>query len=170
MTSSYPITAAIRPFPTMRPIPVEDVAVAYFTAMLDPLVVCTRNPESLPGEDTPGEFLRIQAGGGRQLPNWYWFDMSVILHSYAPNDLETHAERNLGDAIAWGANAQGTLVTIPNGDQYWITYSFASGTLTRLGDPLVDMIRYRGMVTWRVQGHQLAPNPVVPSPDGQPAV
>lgn len=145
-----------RPFPTVKPPPIESLGKVYFAPLVAPLPVVTRLPQPAPSQETVTEFLRLQAGGGSQRVNWYLWDLTLILHSYAPNEDEALAEDNLSTALAWGANAQGTTITLKNGTPYYVTYSRASAFTTRQGDPYVDLIRYRGMVMWRVQGVVLA--------------
>jgi hypothetical protein len=59
--------------------------------------------------------------------------------------------------VGWGSNAQGTVLTLRNGDQYGVTYSRATALSHRQQDPYVDLIRYRSMVTWRIQGIPIGP-------------
>jgi hypothetical protein len=146
---------AATPFPVTQPPPIESLGAAYFSPLMS-IPVVTRNPQPAPNQVSVTEFLRLQSGGGSQRPNWYLWDMTLILHSYAPNPQETLAENNLATAIAWGAAAQGQTITLRNGDAYYVTYSRASGLSHRLGDPYVDLTRYRGMVMWRVMGKALS--------------
>jgi hypothetical protein len=150
------MTIPVLAFPLTRPPPIESLGVAYFMPLLAPLLVTTRTPQPAPNQDTTTEFLRLQSGGGAQRENWYFWDMTLLLHSYAPNSQETTAEDNLAIAVAWGAAAQGQTITLKNGDSYYVTYSRASGLSHRLGDPYVDAIRYRSMIMWRVAGKPMA--------------
>ena len=149
-------TPVVTPFPITKPGPIESMGKAYYTPLMAPLPVVTRLPQPLPSEETVTEFLRIQSGGGAQRSNWFLWDITLILHSYAPNEDEVLAEENLGTALGWGAGAQGQTITLPSGKEYYVTYSHASGLVTRQGDPYVDLTRYRGMVMWRIQGEPLA--------------
>lgn len=146
---------APRPFTTTQPPPIESLGMAYFPPLMTPLLVSTRVPQPAPNKETVNTFLRIQAGGGSQTPEGILWNMTLILHSYAPNEQESVAEQNLATALAWGANAQGTTLTLKNGDVFYVTYSRANGVGHRQGDPFVDLIRYRGMISWRVQGKPL---------------
>src|SRR6185295_15775746 len=85
------------------------------------------------------------------------WDVSVILHAYAAHTEEGMAEHLIGVAVAWGSNAQGTTIVMPNEDQWYVTYSHCSGFITRKPDPMVNLSRYRAMVTWRVPGIGVAP-------------
>lgn len=143
-----------RPFTTTRPPPIESLGKIYFTPLLAVPVV-TRQPQPAPNQVVPPQYLRMQSGGGAQRPDGYLWDISLILHSYAPNEEEVQAEDTLGIALGWGANAQGTTITLRNGTPWYVTFSHASAVGKRLHDPLVDAIRYRGVVTWRVAGRPL---------------
>lgn len=139
------------PWVTTRPPPVESIGKAYFTPHMTCPVV-TRIPQPAPNRSTVSEFLRVQSGGGSQRPDGLLWDVALILHSYAPNDAEVQAEENMALALAWGSNAQGTTITTRSGASYYVTYSTANGLATKQGDPAVDLVRYKGVVTWRVQG------------------
>lgn len=146
---------------TTRPPPTEKLADLYFTSLMSPVPVGTRLPRPAETADTINGFLRLEAGGGVQRPvkgleQLFW-DVSVILHAYAPNTQETMAEEIITRAVAWGSNAQGTTTTMLNGDKWYITYSNCTGFATRKADPLVNMTRYRAMVTWRVPGLPVEP-------------
>jgi hypothetical protein len=150
-------TAPAHVFATLKSPPIEKLAKAYFTPLMAPLLVATRLPQPAPNKETINTFLRLQSGGGTQRPDTILFDISVILHSYAPNEQEDVAEENLADAVAWGSNAQGQTITLRNGDEYYVTYSRATGLSHRQADPYVDLIRYRSMVQWRVPGIVIGP-------------
>jgi hypothetical protein len=143
---------APRPFTTTKPPPIESLGRHYFLPIMSPLLVTTRVPQPGPNQDQTNAFLRIQSGGGVQRNDGYLWDVTLILHSYAPNDDEVAAEDNLATATAWGANAQGTTITLNNGTEFYVTFSKATGLATRQGDPMVDLVRYRSMVMWRVPG------------------
>lgn len=149
------MTAPARPFETTKPPPIESIGKQYFTPLMAPLLVCTRQPQPAPNRETVDRYLRVQSGGGAQREDSILWDVAVILHSYAPNDEETQAEETLSDALGWGANAQGTYVTLKSGKKWWVTYSWANTLTTKLQDPAVDLVRYRGSVMWRVHGEPL---------------
>ena len=143
-----------RPFATVAPPPAQGLMVAYLTPILAPTPVATRLPQPAKTEDTINNFLRVESAGGRPRGDeQILFDMSVILHSYCPNNQESQGEQLLGDALAWAGNAQGTFVTHPStGVEYFVTYSRITGLSTKHADPQVALTRFRGMVTWTVHG------------------
>jgi hypothetical protein len=157
--------AAVRPsamppahiFATLKPPPIEKLGVVYFSPLMAPVLVATRIPQPAPNQETISTFLRIESGGGRQRADTILWDMTLILHSYAPNEQESVAEDNLAIAVAWGANAQGQTITTASGEEYFVTYSRATGLSHRQADPNVDLIRYRSMVLWRVPGVPIGP-------------
>ena len=146
----------VRPLVTTRPPPTERLAKAYYTPLMVPTPVGTRVPRPDKTEDTISGFLRIEAGGGNLRGEMLLWDISIILHAYAPNTQEAMAEQVIADAIAWGANAQGIIIPLDN-DNWYVTYSRCTGNITRKADPLVSLTRYRGMVTWRVPGLLMVP-------------
>jgi hypothetical protein len=148
------VTAAARPFETTRPPPVESLGKAYFTPLLS-IPVTTRQPQPAPNKETVNEYVRVQSGGGSQREDGILWDVALILHSYAPNDQEAQAEETLSDALGWGANAQGTYITLKSGRKWWVTYSRAPGLTTKQQDPYVDLVRYKGTVLWRVHGEPM---------------
>lgn len=148
----------LRPFTTTKPPPVESLGKAYFTPLMT-IPVVTRKPEPAPNADIITEYLRLESAGGAQqvqagLEGYFW-RVSIILHSYAPQDSEALAEESIGDALGWGANAKGLTLTTKTGVEWYVTDSAAPVLGTKLEDPRVQLVRYRGMVTWLVQGRQL---------------
>jgi hypothetical protein len=158
MAQASPPTGPLapRPFDTVAPPPIESLGKQYFTPLVAPLPVVTRLPQPAPNQETVSTFLRIQAGGGSQTVEGLLWNMALILHSYAPNEQESVAEQNIAAAEAWGANAQGTTITLNNGQQFYITYSRVHAVAHRQGDPNVDLIRYRSAVMWRIAGNGVA--------------
>jgi hypothetical protein len=149
-----------RPFTTTKPPPIESLARAYWTPLMSPLPVVTRLPQPAPSEDTVSQFLRVESGGGAQLVNagqeGYFWRVSVLLHSYAPDEFEAAAEESLSTALGWGANAQGTYITTIKSQQRWyVSVSSAPVLGTKIEDPRVALTRYRGLVSWSVVGHPL---------------
>jgi hypothetical protein len=141
-----------RPFTTLLPPPIEAMAAQYFTPLMAPTPVATRLPNPAKSEDTVEGFLRLEAAGGAQVNENLMWDSAIILHSYSP--IEPQAEAIIGRAVAWGSNAQGITVTIDNFDWY-VTFSRASGLPTKQQDPMVNLTRYRAMVSWRIPGNPL---------------
>lgn len=150
------MSAPTHAFATTRPPPIEALGVRYFEPLMT-IPVVTRLPQPAPYQETIDKFLKLQSGGGSQRPDTLLWDINLILHSYAPNEQEYAAEDNLGIAVAWGANAQGETITLKDGTSYYVTYSRAIGLQHKQGDPLVDLVRYRSMVSWRVQGLGIGP-------------
>jgi hypothetical protein len=141
-----------RPYSTLLAPPIESMAIAYFTPLMAPTPVATRLPNPADNEDTVEGFLRLEAGGGPQVNENLMWDCAVILHGYSP--MEPQAEDIIGKAVAWGANATGTTTRIGNLDWY-VTFSRASGLPTKQQDPMVNLTRYRAMVSWRIPGNPL---------------
>lgn len=125
----------------------------YFTPLMDPTPVATRLPNPANNEDTVEGFLRLEAAGGALVGDALMWDMSVILHSYSP--VEPQAESIITKALAWGNNAQGVTVSVESVDWY-VTYSRATGLATKQQDPMVNLTRYRAMVSWRIPGVSLS--------------
>ena len=155
---SEPISPSqVRTYQTVRPPPTEMVALGYFTPLLAPTPVATRVPQPSNTADTINGFLRLEAAGGVLRADGIFWDVSCILHAYANNTDESLAEQLGEEAVAWGANMTGTSVVMPNGDKWYCTWARCSGWNTRKADPLVAMVRYRSMVTWRMPGLPIVP-------------
>jgi hypothetical protein len=155
---STPVSPSqIRTYQTVRPPPTELLALAYFTPLVAPTPVATRVPKPSNTEDCINGFLRVEAGGGVLRGDGILWDVSCILHAYAPNTQEAMAEQLGEEAVAWGANFTGSSVQMPNGDVWYCTYARCSGWNLRKADPLVAMTRYRSMVTWRIPGLPVIP-------------
>lgn len=146
-----------RTYQTVRPPPTELLAKAYFTPLVAPTPCGTRLPKPSNTADTINGFLRVEAGGGVLRPDGILWDVSCILHAYAPNTQESMAEQLGEEAVAWGVNATGFTQVMPNGDRWYITYCRCTGWNTRKADPLVNLTRYRSMITWRVPGLPIIP-------------
>lgn len=152
------------PYQTIFPPPVQGLAKAYFTPLLAPMPVATRLPQPGKTEDTINGFIRIEAAGGHLRPDTVFFDVGIIIHSYAPNNLESQAEINCMKALAVGGNAQGKYITHPSLQRPWfVSYSRISGLAVKQSDPHVNLTRFRGLLVWRIKG---MPDPLnEPSPD-----
>ena len=143
----------LAPYQTIWPPPIQGLAKAYFTPRMAPVPVATRLPQPGRTEDTINGFLRIEAAGGRVLKDELFFDCSVILHSYANNNQESMAEINAMRAVAHGGNAQGRAIVHPSlGKPWFVSWSRVTALAVKQADPLVNMVRFRAMVTWRIQG------------------
>ena len=142
-----------RPFTTVAPPPAAGLAIAYFTPLMAPTPVATRTPQPSKTEDTINNFLRIEAAGGTPLREQLLFQTSILLHCYCTNNQESAGEQTLGKALAWGGNAQGTWITHPStGDEYFVAASSITALAEKTADPAVALTRWRGMVTWLIQG------------------
>jgi hypothetical protein len=129
-----------------------------------PTPVGTRLPRPSETADTINGFLRIESGGGVLRPapglEQLMWDVSLILHAYAPNSDEALAEELIGWALAWGSNAQGTTTAVGS-DDWYVAYSTGAALPTRQADPLVNLTRYRAMVSWRIPGLPVVGNSFV---------
>ena len=131
----------------------QGLAVAYLTPLLTPTPVATRLPVPSKTEDTVNNFLRVEAAGGGQQGEQLLFNASIILHAYCTNNAESDGEQMLGKALAWAGNAQGTFVThASTGIQYFVAASAITSLAHKYADPAVALTRFRGMVSWIVQG------------------
>jgi hypothetical protein len=149
--------------PTIWPPPIQGLAIAYFTPRLAPIPEATRLPQPGRTQDTVNGFIRIEAAGGSLMTDQVFFTCGLIIHSYAPNNQESMAEINMMHAMAHAGNAQGRLLVHPSLQRPWyVTYSRITALGVRQADPLVNMTRFRGMVTWQIQGMN---NPLNEPPD-----
>jgi len=69
--------------------PIEAIGVAYFTPLMAPVPVTTRLGKPDSRADTVVPWLRLEAAGGPLRPDELLYDLSIILHAYAPENLET---------------------------------------------------------------------------------
>ena len=159
MTTDFVLVGPTAPrfYTTTRPPPTELLALQYFGPLLSPTPVATRVPSPSSTEDTINGFIRVEAAGGTMRRDQIFYDVSVLLHAYAQNTDEALAEELIQDAIAWGANAQGTTTVMTNGDQWYVAYSRVQALAVRKADPMVALTRYRAMVCWRMQGIPVIP-------------
>ncbi len=141
------------PLSTIWPPPIQGLAIAFFTPRMAPTPVATRMPQPGKTEDTVNGFLRIEAAGGSIMNDELMFNCGIILHSYATNNQESLAELVLMHALAHGGNAQGRYIVHPSLERPWfVCYSRIQALGVRSADPLVNLTRFRGMVSWRMQG------------------
>ena len=135
--------------------PIEAIGVAYFTPLMAPVPVTTRLGKPDRRADTVVPWLRLEAAGGPLRPDELLYDLSIILHAYAPENLETQAEANLCRAIGLGARGLYTFTVTVGGVDYWVAHSTAT-TPVKQNDPLVNMPRYKAMLTWRIPGQPVS--------------
>lgn len=147
-----------RPFETLKPPPIETLAVTYLTPLMAPLRVLTRIPPNNPNSELlpPDTFIRVEASSGSISDSGIMFNVQAIIHSYAPYNEEITAEDNIGTALAWMGNAQGTTITDPTGWDWYVTYSMVSSLGHRLIDPLTPIARYRGAAMWKLAGRPIS--------------
>lgn len=135
--------------PVLLP-PAESEAVSYLGPLLAPTPVATRLPQPDKQADTINGMLRIEAGGGYK-PNRFQYDVQYLLHGYSPDEIQ--AETITRQGVALMAAGRGQTV---NG---WYVVGVMNVVAPhRLKDPdVVNLTRYRAMVTWRVAGQQWNP-------------
>jgi hypothetical protein len=138
------------------PPPTEALAKLYWTPLMAPLPVSTRLPKPALNADYVAPMLRLEAAGGFLRQDEFLYDISIILHSYAPQNDEATAETNMMTALGWGAEAYGTTLTVA-GLEWFIAHSWITAAALKQSDPLVNMPRYRAMVTWRIPGNAIVP-------------
>ena len=143
-------------FQPVKPPPIEWVAQAFLTPLLNPCPVATRLPMNLNSDESMvNGFMRVEAGDIvriKDLAGAAWM-CSFLMHSYSPN--EAQAEDISCSAIGYAAAA--TALTVVG--WYIVCVETVIGG-RRLDDPLVpaNIVRYRSAVTWRIAG--LPPNVV----------
>ena len=94
----------------------------------------------------------MEPSGGPIRPDGVVFDIGITLCAVT-NNRESDAEVLMTRAIAWGNNAMGTTITHPSTQQqYFVAYSRTVTVGTKQADPLVNMARFVGKVTWRMEG------------------
>jgi len=146
-----------RIYDTLLPPPIETLTVAYLTPLLGGLRVVTRLPPMGPGEETlPADtFIRVEASTGYPVDG-ILYNMQAIIHSYAPYNDEVTAEANIGLALAWMGNAQGTTITA-NNYEWFVTWSMVAVTGRRINETMTSLSRYTGAAQWRLTGQPIAP-------------
>jgi len=146
---SSPTTYGIAPPPT------EALAIALWTPLMAPLPVTTRLPKPAVRADMVNPVLRVEAAGGFLRQDELLYDISLILHSYAPENQEATAESNLVTALGYGARGIKAFPITVGGHDFYVIHSWVTGAPLRQNDPLVNMTRYRAMLTWRIPGTAL---------------
>jgi hypothetical protein len=140
-------------YPTIFPPPAQALSIAYLAPRLAPIPVATRVPQPSNIQDSVNGFVRVEAAGGSILIDDCLFNVGIIVHSYSVNDQESQAEINMMHALAHMGNAQGRFIVHPSLQRPWyVTYSRITALGVKQADPLVNMVRFRGMVTWRIKG------------------
>lgn len=126
---------------------IEDLAIYYFTPLLTPTLIDTRLPKPTDDKDTANGFVTIEAAPATRFGLAAW-DLSFIWHAYSP--VEAEAADLGGKMMTYGTSVQGLTL------MGW----FVIGVVNAVGgeklpNPDVNLPRYRGALTWRVQGHPI---------------
>jgi hypothetical protein len=136
--------------PVMKPADVEWMAVYYLTPLMYPTPVATRLPNPKDNKDTIDGFLRVERGGGHKC-NYFEYDQTIILHAYSPD--EPQAADIIATATAWMSAARGQKISGRS-----VTGVPHATDGHKLSDPnVINLTRYRSLVTWRVPGHLVVP-------------
>lgn len=146
------------PLPQLTHPPIEWLGFCYYQPHQAALGVDTGTELPGPSDDqtilTTG-FLRMEAGGGIAALD-VMFDLDLILHSYcgadedAAKDVSQRATTELlpvrNQVVACPMHRDGPALS------WTIHEASVSQEPHRQTDPMVNLIRYRSMVTWRVVG------------------
>lgn len=162
VTPSTGYTYLGQPYPTLQPSPIEAVAEQALPWVLSQqgnltTNVATRRPRQQNSDDMyPGGFVRIESAGGRQV-NEIQFEQDLVLNTYfesippLPSD-EFTAEKLAGQITGIAGNGLGLYVILEDGSRWDINDSRVAILPTRQTDPMVNITRYRSMVTWTTTG------------------
>lgn len=134
--------------PVMPPADIEGLVVQYLAPRLG-LPVGTRLPNPANDADTVDGFCRVEAAGGIKVNLTQW-DLDIIVHGYHPNEVTAAQITASAVAILEAARHQ-------QFGQYWIGDSDSLVAPAKQTDPLVNLPRYRSMVSWRVTGPESNP-------------
>lgn len=156
------MTAAFwTPIPQLSHPPIEWLGFAYYRPHQAGLGIDVGT--RLPGPDEDQTvlhtgFLRTEAGGGTRALE-IMFDLDLILHAYCGED-EDAAKDISQRATTELLPARNTTVLCPMhrdgpARPWTIQDASVSQEPHRQTDPMVNLIRYRSMVTWRVVGQAL---------------
>jgi hypothetical protein len=154
MTTPLQWNPAKQFFQPVKPPPIEWVAQAFLTPLLNPCPVSTRLPTGLNSDQSMvNGYVRVEAGDivrVRDIAGAAW-NCTFLMHSYSPNEVQ--AEDVSCSAIGYVSAVTGVTVV----GWYIVCVETVIGG-RRLFDPLVpaNIVRYRSAVTWRIAG--LAPN------------
>lgn len=139
--SGYPVPPLLAP-------DVEDLGMYYFTPLLAPTIIDTREPDVANNDDTIHGFVTIESAGFTRI-DLASYNISMILHCYSPVEAEA-ADLSL-KAMAHGTAVQNKTL------MGWLI----RGLVTAIGgvklpNPDVNLPRYRCALTWQVQGSPVA--------------
>lgn len=136
------------PVPPLLSSDVEDLGIYYYTPLLSPTMIDTRQPNVALTEDTINGFVTIESAGITRIDLASYY-VSMILHCYSP--VESEAADLSIKVMAHGTAVQGKTVM----GWYVMELVTAIGGV-KLKNPEVDLPRYRCALTWRIQGHPVA--------------
>jgi hypothetical protein len=136
------------PVPPLISADVEDLGIYYYTPLLAPTLIDTREPDVAKTEDTIHGFVTIESAGIDRV-DLASYNVSMILHCYSP--VEAEASDLSLKVMAHGTAVQGKTL------MGW----YVMGLVTAIGgvklpNPDIDLPRYRCALTWRIQGHNVA--------------
>lgn len=136
------------PIPPLLAADVEDLGIYYFTPLLAPTMIDTRQPDVSKTEDTINGFVTIESANIDRV-DLASYNVSMILHCYSP--VEAEAADLALKVMAHGTAVQGKTL------MGW----YVMGLVTAIGgvklpNPDIDLPRYRCALTWRIQGHTVA--------------
>lgn len=137
-------------YPVVTPGDVEAMALYFLSPLLSPTPVATRLPDDNDASDTQNGFLRVEAGGGVKL-NYVWYNQTIFLHTYVPNEFEAQGADIMSNAIAYMGAATGKTIL-----GYYVTDVPAVSAVQRRTDPRVNLMRYMSYVTWTIEGRAVA--------------
>lgn len=136
------------PVPPLLAADVEDLGIYFYTPLLAPTLIDTRQPKVDDERDTINGFVTIESAGIVRV-DLASFNISMILHCYSPVEAEA-ADLSL-KVMAHGTAVQNKTV------MSWLIMELVTAIGgVKLPNPEVDLPRYRCALTWRVQGHPVA--------------
>lgn len=126
---------------------IEDLVPYYFTPIIAPTPIDTREPNVADNADTINGFVTVEAAPASRYGLAQW-DLSFILHAYSPHEYEAaDISRKL---MAYGTAVQGLTVM----GWYIVGLVNAIGG-EKMPNPDIELPRYRSALTWRVAGRPI---------------
>lgn len=147
------------PLPQLTHPPIEWLGFAYYSPLLTGTKVCTEYPGAQGNKPyVDGPVLRTEAAGGTPALE-VMFDLDLILHGYKGRN-EDGAKELSQRATKLGSGLRNVTVMCPLTEDgpplaWTIHDAWVSSEPTRQVDPIVNLPRFRSMVTWRVVGRAL---------------
>ena len=143
------------PPPLLAP-DVEDLGIYFYTPLLTPTLIDTRDPDVSDTQDTINGFVTIESAGMNRI-DLASYHVSFLLHAYSPVEAEAaDLSRNI---MAYGTAVQNLSV------MGWLIMGLVSAVGgAKLPNPDVDLPRYRSALTWRVQGRPIGGSGVYTPP------